>query len=214
VAHEGLKRATAGISAVALVACAPAAAPPAHAPRPAAARPAPAPGAFADRDWGVVESQRFLLAVPVPEIGAWTVDDRSGRWLVASHRPSQSILLLRSWREGAVVDHRACESAARSWRPDLFGRDESQLVDRRSVTAPPHFDTEVGFTVRRDAGVLSAIAAAVGANVRRCIALVFVTRVEGPDAEHAAAERLVFATTRILSHVESRSIEDRVREQR
>jgi hypothetical protein len=119
-------------------------------------------------------------------------------------------LILRSWREGAVVDHRACESAARLWRPDLFGRDESQLVDRRSVPAPAHFDTEVGFTVRRDGGVLRAIAAAVGANVRRCIAIVFVTRVEGSDSERVAADRLLFATTRILSRAESRTIEDRV----
>jgi len=134
--------------------------------------------------------------------------------LVAAHRPSQSTLFLRSWREGAVVGHRACENAARLWRPDLFGQDEAQLVDRRTVPAPSHFDTEVGFTVRRDGGVLHAIAAALGANVRRCIALVFVTRIEGPDAERVAAERLVFATTKILSHAESRSIEDRVREQR
>lgn len=109
------------------------------------------------------------------------------------------------------MDHRACEAAARLWRPDLFGQDESQLVDRRAVQAPAHFDTEVGFTVRRDAGALQAIAAAVGANVRRCIAVVFVTRVEGPDADRVAAERLVFATTKILSRVESRSIEDRVK---
>jgi hypothetical protein len=169
------------------------------------------PGAFEDRNWGVVASQRFLLSVPVPEANAWTIDDRSGRWLVASHGPSQSHLIMRSWREGAVVDHRACEAAARLGRPDLFGHDESQLVDRRRVSAPQHFDTEVGFTVRRDGGVLQAIAAAVGANVRRCIALVFVTRVEGPDAERIAADRLLFATTKVLSRVETGSIEDRVK---
>jgi hypothetical protein len=150
----------------------------------------------------------------VPEVTTWTIDDRSGRWLVAAHPASQSTLFVRSWREGAVVDHRACERAARLWRPDLFGQDESQLVDRRPVSAPQRFDTEVGFTVRRDGGVLQAIAAAVGANVRQCVALVFVTRVSGGDAERVAAERLLFATTRILSHAESRRIEDRVKENR
>lgn len=164
-----------------------------------------------DRDWGLVASQRFLLAVPVPEATAWTVDDRSGRWLVAEHRPSQSTLLLRSWREGSVVDHRACESAARLWRPDLFGQDEGQLLGRRGVGGPPHFDTEVGFAVRHEGGALQAIAAAVGANVRQCVALVFVTRVEGADAERVAADRLVFATTRILSRAETKSIEDRLK---
>jgi hypothetical protein len=183
-------------------------------PAPVTAASVAAAGGFADRDWGVVASQRFLLAVPVPEATAWTADDRSERWLVAVHRASQSTLLLRSWREGAVVDHRACESAARLGRPDLFGHDESQLVDRRTVAAPDRFDTEVGFMVRRDNGALQAIAAAVGANVRQCIALVFVTRVEGADAERVAADRLLFATTRILSHVETKTIEDRVRPRR
>jgi hypothetical protein len=82
------------------------------------------------------------------------------------------------------------------------------------VPAPPHFDTEVGFTVRRDGGVLQAIAAAIGANIRECIAVVFVTRVEGADAERVAAERLVFATTKILSRAETMRIEDRVRSTR
>jgi hypothetical protein len=210
-----LKKGAAVVATVALSACAPkAAAPDARAAGAATSAGTPSPGALADRDWGVVSSQRFLLAIPVPEASAWNTDDRSGRWLVAAHRPSQSILVLRSWHEGAVVDHRACEKEARLGRPDLFGQDESQLVDRRPVAAPAHFDTEVGFTVRREGGVLQAIAAAVGANVRRCIAIVYVTRVEGPDAERVAAERLLFATTRILSHAETRSIEDRIRDER
>lgn len=164
-----------------------------------------------DRDWGVVASQRFLLAVPLPEAGAWRVDDRSGLWLVASHAPSQSTLLVRSWREGSVVDHRGCEREVRLWRPDLVGRDETDLGGRRELGRPARFDTEVGFSVRRDGAALEAVAAAFGANVRRCVAFVFVTRVEGPDAERKAASRLVFATTHIFARVESRSIEDRVR---
>jgi len=84
-------------------------------------------------------------------------------------------------------------------------------MDRRPLGGPAGFDTEIGFSVRREGGVLEAVAAAVGADVRRCIALVFVTRVEGPDADRVAADRLLFATTRMLSKVESRSIEDRVK---
>lgn len=214
MAHENLRAAGAVLIASALAACAPATPPRAAAPGGAPAAFSQAAVGLADRDWGAIASQRFLLAVPVPEATAWTLDDRTGRWLVAAHRASQSTLFLRSWREGAVVDHRACESAARLWRPDLFGQDESQLVDRRPLSAPSHFDTEVGFTVRRDGGVLQAIAAAAGGNVRQCVALVFVTRVEGGDAERVAAERLLFATVKILSHAESKSIEDRVRTER
>ena len=203
---------TIGVSVFAafLAACAPAAPPAAPASTSARLDTREPSAGIVDRDWGVISSQRFLLAVPVPDAAAWKVDDRTGRWLFAVHTPSQSTLFLRSWHEGAVVDHRACEQAARSYRHDLFGRDEAELQDRREIGAPSGFDTEVGFVVRRESGVLQAIAAASGASVRRCIAVVFVTRVEGANSERSAADRLLFATTRILSRIESRTIEDRV----
>jgi len=202
VAHAALTKLGACGAAIVLAACAPSGPVAPQAPRHVA--PSDSGSALADRDWGIVESQRFLLAVPVPDAAAWRVDDRSGLWLVATHAASRSTLLVRSWREGSIVDHYGCEREARLWRPDLLGRDDADLGGRRRLDRPARFDTEVGFQVRRDGTGLRAIAAALGANVRRCVALVFITRVEGPDAEREAAGRLVFATTRILARVESR----------
>lgn len=166
--------------------------------------------ALPDRDWGVVESPRFFVAVPLPDAATWRVDDVSGRWLVATHVPSKSMLLVRAWRAGSVVGHGACEAEARPWRPDLFGKDASALVDRRPLGAPPGFDAEVGFAVHRAKDALGGVAVAVGANVRQCLVLAYVTRADGEDAPRVLAERLAFVTERVFGRVETRSVEDRV----
>jgi hypothetical protein len=163
-----------------------------------------------DRAWGLVDSARFFVAVPLPDLASWRVDDTSGRWLVATHLPSKSMLLVRAWRAGSVVGHGACEEEARHWRPDLFGKDADALVDRRPVTAPPGFDVEVGFAVHRAKDALGGVAIAVGANVRQCLVLAYVTRAEGADAPEVLAGRLAFVTERVFGHVETRSVEDRV----
>lgn len=192
----------------ALAACAAPKAPP-------AARPAPAsraePGAaFSEHAWETVVSQRFFLAFPIPDAREWSIDDKSGRWLAAAHLPTKSMLWVRSWREGSVVGHHTCEAIARSYRPDLFGRDEATLVDRRPLGAPAGFDTEVGFTVSRSKGALGAVAAAVGARVRQCLVIVYATRADGPDAEQIVAERIGFVVDRVFARVENRNIDDRV----
>ncbi|HEX7671666.1 MAG TPA: hypothetical protein VF395_18865 [Polyangiaceae bacterium] len=163
-----------------------------------------------DRAWGVVESSRFFVAVPLPDLASWRVDDTSGRWLTATHLPSKSMLLVRAWRAGSVVSHAACEEEARRWRPDLFGKDPEALVDRRPVTALPGFDVEVGFAVHKVKDALGGVAVAVGANVRQCLVLAYITRAEGADAPEVLAGRLAFITERVFGHVETRSVEDRV----
>jgi hypothetical protein len=175
-------------------------------------KPAPAPvvDALPDRNWGVVESSRFFVSFPLPDASAWRVDDTSGRWLVATHLPSKSMLLVREWRTGSVVSHGACEAEARPWRPDLFGHDETALVDRRPIAAPPGFDSEVAFAVHRARDALGGVAVAVGANVRQCLVLAYVTRAEGADAPRILAGRLALVTERVFSRIEARRVEDRV----
>jgi hypothetical protein len=172
--------------------------------------PVPAVEAFPDRNWGLVESSRFFVSFPLPDVSAWRIDDASGRWLIATHLPSKSMLFVRGWRTGSVVSHGACETEARPWRPDLFGRDATALVDRHPIAAPPGFDSEVGFAVHRAKDALGGVAIAVGANVRQCLVLAYVTRAEGSDASRVLAARLAFVTERVFSHVETRRIEDRV----
>jgi hypothetical protein len=165
---------------------------------------------FSERGWGRVVSERFFVAIPLPDAKEWRVDDSSGRWLAAMHVPTKSMLWVRAWREGSVVNHRACEAVARGYRPDLFGHDEGALVDRRPLGAPAGFDTEVGFTVSRAKGALGAVAAASGARIRQCIVMVYATRAEGADAESVAADRIGFIVDRVFARAESRTVEDRI----
>lgn len=195
-------------AALALTCGAPHDAAPARTPSPAP--PVALNAALPDQGWAVVDSARFFVRLPLPDAAAWRVDDASGRWLVATHLPTKSMLWLRAWREGSVVSHRQCESEARRLRPDLFGHDESALEDRRPLGAPPGFDTEAAFSVRRAKGALGGVAVAVGANVRRCLVAAYATRAGGIDAERVLAERLDFVVRRIFARLENRGVEDRV----
>jgi hypothetical protein len=195
---------------VLLIACASQSSGPAR-PSSAARAPSIDPGAsFSDRDWDKLVSSRFFVALPLPDARQWRVDDTSGRWLAAAHLPSKSMLWVRAWREGSVVNHAACEAAARSYRPDLLGHDESALVDRRPLDVPEGFDTEVGFSVSRNKGALGAVAAAFGAHVRQCLVMIYATRADGPDAEQVVADRVGFIVDRVFARVESRKIDDRI----
>jgi hypothetical protein len=196
-------------AALAPVACSGAA----SGPPPAAQRPPSrieAGFSFSDRDWQTFVSQRFFVAFPLPDASEWHVDDKSGRWLAAAHLPSKSMLWVRAWREGSVVNHAACEAVARGYRPDLLGRDESALGERRPIAAPAGFDTELAFGVSRNKDALGAVVAAFGARVRQCLVLIYATRADGPDAEELLADRVGFIVDRVFARVETRTIDDRV----
>jgi hypothetical protein len=165
---------------------------------------------FSERGWNTVVSPRFFIAFPLPDAREWRLDDTSGRWLAAAHLPSKSMLWVRAWREGSVVSHKDCEAVARGYRPDLFGRDESALSDRRPLGAPEGYDTEVGFLVTRNKGALGAVAAASGARVRQCLVMVYATRADGADAEQLVADRVDFIVERVMARIENRKIDNRV----
>lgn len=166
--------------------------------------------ALPDRDWGRLVSTRFLLEIPLFDARGWQQDDQ-GRWLVASHPASRSMLWIRAWREGSVVSKHDCEAQGRNWRPDLFGHDEEALAERRSLGAPPGFDTDVAILVRRRADAFAGVVVAMGANVRQCLLMAFATRAEGPNASDVIAERLAFVTERVFGRALSRTVEDRAR---
>jgi len=192
------------------VACVGETAPPAPAPPSAERVPPPSSTPLPDRDWGVLRSRRFFVELPLPDLRGWHTDDRNGRWLVAIHAASRSALYVRGWREGSVLSHAACEEAARKLRPDLFGRDASELAARRPLAAPEGFDTEAGFSVRHAGGTLRGVAAVSGAKVRQCLVLVYTTDTTGPNAEADLAARLSFFVDRIAARARSLTIDDRV----
>lgn len=202
-------RSSAFAAALASTACSGATSPP-----PPAATAAPSriePGiSFSDRGWQTFVSPRFFVAFPLPDAAEWRVDDKSGRWLAAAHVPSKSMLWVRAWREGSVVSHAACEAVARGYRPDLLGRDESALGERRPLGAPAGFDTELAFGVSRNKDALGAVVAAFGARVRQCLVVIYATRADGPDAQELVADRVGFIVDRVFARMETRKIDDRV----
>jgi hypothetical protein len=165
--------------------------------------------AIPDRAWAMVESRRHFVSLPLPDRTAWRIDE-TPLWLSASHVASKSMLWVRTWRAGSVVSHVECEAEARTYRPDLFGRDPSALVDRRPLGVPAGFDTELAFSVRRTKDALGGVAVAVGANVRECIVMAYATRADGEGASEAVSHRLAFVADRIFARVLWRKVEDRV----
>lgn len=165
--------------------------------------------AIPDRGWGMLESRQHFIALPLPDRAAWRVQE-SRLWLTAAHLESKSMLWIRAWRAGSVMSRAACEAEARSSRPDLFGRDEAALVDRRPLAAPSGFDSEVAFSVRRADAALGGVAIAVGARVRECLVVAYVTRAEGDTAPEAISHRLAFVAERVFPGAVFRKVEDRV----
>jgi hypothetical protein len=165
--------------------------------------------AIPDRGWGMLESKQHFVSLPLPDRAAWRVNE-SRLWLTAAHLESKSMIWVRVWRPGPVVSHLHCEADARAQRPDLFGRDESALVDRRPLAAPTGFDSEVAFSVRKADTALGGVAALVGARVRECLVMVYVTKADGDTATEAISHRLAFIAERVFPGVVFRKVEDRV----
>lgn len=182
-------------------------------PRPA--RPAPSPPraatvtapAFETGRWGEYRSRRFDLVVPLPDGRAWRIDDHASGWLVATHPPTSSVLLVRTWTEDAIVNRERCEARARLWR-DLPRRDSIELVEERAIPVPPDFDTHVEIGVQGatgEDGAIEGVAMAFGGWAHRCFAYVLTTAAHGHGAERVVGERLAVMVEGSLAKIETRS---------
>jgi hypothetical protein len=151
-------------------------------------------------DGGVGEfvSLRFGLKLPLPDGKGWKIDDHDGGWLVAKHAGSASELVVRGWREEAVMNRGRCEERARFWRK-IPERESADIVEKHAVDVPGGFDTvvEVGVIAPALAGKkarageeLRGIAMAFGGKGRRCFAWIYTTSAGGPGAEAVLGERL------------------------
>src|SRR5262245_18729532 len=91
----------------------------------AAVAPGPMPEAqasFQGSRWGTFHSKRFDLSLGLPDGSGWKIDDHRSGWLRATHDPTRSALLVRSWSETENVTRKACYVRARQWEsglPDL-----------------------------------------------------------------------------------------------
>jgi hypothetical protein len=130
-------------------------------------------------------------------------------WLVAAHPASTSLLAVRTWRADRLVRRAECESQARLARPSLPIVRDDAVLERRALSAPAGFDTELVVGVEPIAGGISGYALAIGASVGSCYVAVFTTAVNGTFAEQEVATRLGLAVDRILSGVRLRSVDER-----
>jgi hypothetical protein len=180
-------------------------------PPPAPPPPAPPVGppvaTFAGGAWGTFRSERFELKLALPEGHTWRIDDHGGPWLSATHPPSSSALLVRTWTEEGRVHRRRCEERARLWKK-LPEREGAEMIQQRSIDAPAGFDTfvEVGVVPEKPpkggapppSPAIAAFAMAFGGRGHRCFAYVYTTRAAGPGAESIVGERLATMVERSL----------------
>ena len=147
---------------------------------------------------GEFVSARFGLKLALPDGKSWRIDDHGGNWLIATHAGAASELVVRTWREEAVMNRGRCEERARFWRK-IPERESADIVEKHSVNVPPDFDTvvEVGVIATALQGKkakpgedLRGFALAFGGKGRRCFAWIYTTSVGGPGAEAVLGERL------------------------
>lgn len=171
-------------------------------PPPSAPAPARPPPAFATGAAGTFRSERFALRLPLPDGGAWRIDDHRGPWLTATHAASASTLIVRSWTEDGRATRARCEERARLWRK-LPERAGAEIVQDRAIDAPAGFDTRllVGVVAGKPGAPIAAFALAMGAHAHRCFVWSYATIAEGPGAEKVVGERLATMVEASLAKV-------------
>ncbi len=182
-------------------------------PRALAAHPQapPATRDLEDVGWQRFVAPRFSLEFALPEADEWRIDDRSERWLVATHPGSESVLRVRSWREGSLATPARCETVARGWRKEIAVADHDVVVDDQMVEAPAGYASRVlvGVVPERGSTSLSGFVLLFGANVRQCVAMEFTTRATGAGAEAEVGRRLGLVAGGVPSRLVARGVEAR-----
>jgi hypothetical protein len=171
---------------------------------------APSPSGFLDGPAARVRSHTldFPIELSLPDKGSWQIAEGPS-WFLADHRSSSSELALRTWRAERVVRRAECEAQARLARPAIPIVHEEAVVERRALSVPADFDSELVVGVEPSELGLSGYALVFGADVGRCYAAIFTTKVNGKDAELEVAARLALVVDRILKVVRVRSVDER-----
>lgn len=174
--------------------------------RPAPASPGPAapgPPAAAGWEggaWGRFASLRFNVSVPLPDGGAWRIDDRRTPWLVAEHAPTASRLRLRAFREDEPRNWQKCEARARELDPSLPALE--RVVEERAAGLLEGWDARAWATTRPAAdGAVEGHYLLVAANVRKCLIAHYATRAGGPQAGAVLGARLGDVGERVLGRL-------------
>ncbi len=151
--------------------------------------------ALADARWAGFTSRRFGMRLAFPQGPSWRIDDHSHPWLVARHPASSSVFHARVWHEPSAVNWQRCEDRAKLWLTDLPGVEELSIVDDRMLDGSPGpgFQTHLLAGVRpgdSQGRAARGVVMAVGAAMKKCVALVMMTDVSGASAAADVGERL------------------------
>ncbi len=144
-------------------------------------------------------SPRFHFSLPLPDRSSFRIEDDTDRWFVATHQPTASTMLIRTWREYGIMDRASCEHQARLYRV-LPEQDQGVRIDERRIDVPPEHDTMVRVYVRerKETPHFEGTVLAFGGWAHRCFAFVFAT---GDDNEATVAERLSNIVHGSLEHM-------------
>jgi|SRR5579859_4829729 len=151
--------------------------------------------------WGTFHSKRFELSMGLPDGNAWKIDDHRSAWLRATHEPTHSALLVRTWAEDSLVTRKACYARAREWEPRLPDLDAAPLIDDKMRLLLGSRDARVAVGVVVRAGQppsTGGFVVGIVGDVRRCAVVVYETEASGESAEDEIADRLAIVSDRLL----------------
>jgi len=142
---------------------------------------------------GVFRSQRFDVAIELPDGKHWAIRDRKSSWLLATHAPSASSLRLQLYRGSKPFNRERCENYLRQQNPDLPTEAVTRVVDDQSRDVLPGWDARSVILFRQAPGPVSTLEASMlifAADVRRCFGFVYQTRQSGEGAEAIVGARM------------------------
>ena len=165
---------------------------------------------FPDASEGRLRSKTLDLPIELRlfDKDGWQIKDGPS-WLVASQPARESELSFRTWRAERLVRRTDCEAQARLARPTLPVVREEAIVERRALSAPAGFDTELIVGVEPSERGIAGYALAIGSTVGGCYAALFTTEVSGPGADQEVAARLRLVADRVFASVRLRRVDER-----
>ena len=167
---------------------------------PPAAPEAVNPPTLNDASWGRFHSNRFQLAMALPEGKTWRIDDHRNAALVATHPPTQSRLALRSSFSSEWMNDTKCEETAREWGevpPTL----NANTIDDQLVAQPAGFDARSWVAVEAPLGAhkgWTGHAFLFAAQMHRCIVVHFTTEIARESERDALMARLLLVQTKLF----------------
>jgi hypothetical protein len=152
--------------------------------------------------WATYHSKRFAMTLRLPGVGEWRVDDRSKPQLVGLHDPTRSRLVAQRWNENEIQNHTTCE--ARAKEKGLIPGGTLAVVEDATDLKPSGDDVRIWIALEAGATAEAPIhghAIAIGAHLKRCWAVHYLTEVASAKHEADLSTRLAAIREGTLARV-------------